>query len=101
MFADLVAAYLTGCGFAILDRNWRCRLGELDIVARDGGALAAVEVKARSGTAYGHPFEAVTEAKLHRLLLLGRAWAGARAGTGPGAHRCHWNHRRWLGRPGP
>lgn len=75
---DLAAAYLTGCGFAILDRNWRCRLGELDIVARDGGALAAVEVKTRSGTGYGHPFEAVTEAKLHRLLLLGRAWARER-----------------------
>lgn len=75
---DLAAAYLTGKGFVVLDRNWRCWFGELDIVARDGAELAAVEVKTRSGLDYGHPFEAVSGEKLDRLLLLARRWARER-----------------------
>ena len=47
---DLAARYLTAEGFVILERNWRCELGEIDIVARDGDALVVCEVKTRRGS---------------------------------------------------
>jgi putative endonuclease len=65
---------LTDAGLQVLDRNWRCREGELDVVARDGDALVFCEVKTRSGTGYGTPAEAVTPAKRRRLRHLARAW---------------------------
>lgn len=68
----IAADYLTGRGFRVLARNWRSRHGELDLVARDRGALVAVEVKTHSGTGYGSPLEAITArkaARLRRLLL--------------------------------
>jgi putative endonuclease len=55
---DLAARHLEASGYEVLSRNWRCREGELDIVARCGDALVFVEVKARSGTAFGEPAEA-------------------------------------------
>jgi putative endonuclease len=70
----IAAAYLTDSGLRVLDRNWRCRDGELDIVARDGDALVFCEVKTRTGTGFGHPAEAVTPAKRRRLRSLARAW---------------------------
>lgn len=66
--------WLERAGMEILDVNWRCPLGELDIVARDGDTLAFVEVKTRSSTAFGHPAEAVTGAKVARLRRLAGAW---------------------------
>lgn len=71
------AAYLTSLGWTILDRNWRCRQGELDIVAERGRDLAVVEVKARRTEAFGHPFEAVDERKLQRLNRLALSWCAA------------------------
>jgi putative endonuclease len=68
---------LTDAGLQVLDRNWRCRDGELDVVARDGDALVFCEVKTRTGTGFGHPAEAVTRAKRRRLRLLARAWLAA------------------------
>ena len=65
---------LTDAGLLVLDRNWRCRDGELDVVARDGDALVFCEVKTRRGTGFGSPAEAVTPAKQHRLRVLARAW---------------------------
>ena len=65
---------LTDAGLLVLDRNWRCRDGELDVVARDGDALVFCEVKTRRGTGFGSPAEAVTPAKRRRLRLLARAW---------------------------
>ena len=73
----IAAAYLTDLGFRVIDRNWRCRQGELDIVARDGDALVFCEVKTRRGTGYGHPVEAVTAAKQKRLRLLAQRWLAA------------------------
>jgi putative endonuclease len=73
----IAAAYLTRVGLRILDRNWRCREGELDLVAREGGALVFCEVKARRGTGYGLPVEAVTVAKQRRLRLLAQRWLAA------------------------
>ena len=58
----------------MLERNWRCRQGEIDLVARDGNTLVIAEVKTRSSLDYGHPFEAVSAAKLARLCLLAAAW---------------------------
>lgn len=71
----IAAGYLTASGLQVLERNWRCPLGEIDIVARDGPVFVIVEVKTRSSRAYGHPFEAVTPEKLRRLYLLAGAWA--------------------------
>lgn len=73
----LAEDYLREAGAAILDRNWRCRDGELDIVAADAGTLVAVEVKSRRSWDFGHPFEAVGPAKLGRLVRLLAAWASA------------------------
>lgn len=71
---ERAVAYVEALGWEVLARNWRCRIGELDIVALDGGCVVAIEVKTRAGTGYGHPFEAVTEQKLARLQQLARAW---------------------------
>ena len=63
-------AYLKEQGFRILARDWRSRLGQIDIVAEDGDTLVLVEVKARRGTAFGTPEEAVTLSKQRRLRRL-------------------------------
>lgn len=61
-------------GMRVLDRNWRCRDGELDLVALEGDCVVAVEVKTRRSLACGHPFEAVTPLKLARLRRLAARW---------------------------
>ncbi|GAA4218219.1 putative endonuclease [Streptosporangium album] len=66
--------YLLAQGMQILDRNWRCPDGEIDVVARDGRSLVVVEVKTRSGRTHGTAFEAVTEVKLARLRRLSGRW---------------------------
>jgi putative endonuclease len=73
----IAVAYLTRAGLRVLDRNWRCREGELDIVARDRDALVFCEVKTRRGVGYGHPVEAVTVVKQRRLRLLAQRWLAA------------------------
>lgn len=74
---DLAAWWLADQGWQVLDRNWRCRDGEVDLVALDGDELVIVEVKTRSSLAVGHPAEAVTPAKLARLRRLTGAWLAA------------------------
>ncbi|WP_396656901.1 YraN family protein [Microbacterium sp.] len=74
---DRAAAHLAGRGWRLLDRNWRCRQGELDIVALDGPDLVVVEVKTRRTIGFGHPLEAVDERKRARLWRLAMAWAAA------------------------
>jgi putative endonuclease len=74
---QLAADHLVEEGLEILDRNWRCDIGEIDIVARQGSTVVVVEVKTRSSTAFGHPFDAVTGEKLSRLHRLGRRWREA------------------------
>ncbi len=68
---------LTDHGLEVLDRNWRCRAGELDVVAREGTALVFCEVKTRRASGFGHPVEAVTAVKRRRLRQLARAWLDA------------------------
>jgi putative endonuclease len=74
---DEAAAYLEGLGWRVVDRNWRCPRGEVDIVALDGTELVIVEVKTRRGRGYGHPLEAVGAEKLTRLCVLAGAWRRA------------------------
>lgn len=71
---ELAAAYLQRHGYVIVDRNWRCHAGELDIVATRSGQLVVVEVKARSSDQYGHPLEALTPTKIARLYRLAVLW---------------------------
>jgi putative endonuclease len=71
-------AHLRAQGMVILDRNWRCTAGELDIVARDGDVLVFCEVKTRRGTGFGWPLEAVTASKAARLRRLAAAWTRER-----------------------
>ena len=71
---DVAARHLITDGFVVLERNWRCDIGELDIVARDGRVLVVCEVKTRRSTSHGSPFEAVTQRKLHRIERLGLRW---------------------------
>ena len=62
--------HLVAQGMEIIDRNWRCSLGEIDIVAYDGSTLVVVEVKTRTSEAFGSPVEAVTPRKAERLRQL-------------------------------
>lgn len=71
---EFAAGYLEAQGMRIVDRNWRCPEGEIDIVALDRDALVIAEVKTRTSLAYGHPFEAVGPDKLARLHRLASAW---------------------------
>ncbi len=78
---QLAAEYLERAGFRILDRNYRCAGGEIDIVAADQRVLVACEVKTRSGVRYGMPVEAVTAQKLRRLRRLAVHWVLAHGVT--------------------
>jgi putative endonuclease len=71
---DLAADYLKSAGLQIVDRNWRCGQGELDIVAVDRRTLVACEVKTRSGTGFGTPLEAIGWQKRRRLRHLAVLW---------------------------
>ncbi|HPU02737.1 MAG TPA: YraN family protein [Rhodoglobus sp.] len=79
---EIAARYLASRGLAIVERNWRCPQGEIDLIARDGGELVFVEVKTRSSVAFGHPLESITPVKLARLRRLAAAWCDAH----PGGH---------------
>jgi putative endonuclease len=68
------AEYLERAGFRILDRNWRCAEGELDIVAAERRVLVICEVKTRSSVRYGDPLEAISRAKRNRLRRLAIRW---------------------------
>lgn len=79
---DAVGAYgervavrvLVDAGMCVLERNWRCPTGELDIVARDGDTLVFCEVKTRRGARCGAPAEAVNPTKVRRLRALAATW---------------------------
>ena len=71
---DAVCRYLRRRGYKILDRNYSCRLGELDIVAGKGRFVAFVEVKLRKNADFGAPAEFVTAAKQRRVILTAERW---------------------------
>ena len=72
---DLAHQHVLAAGMVVLDRNWRCREGELDLVARDAdGTLVFVEVKTRSGTGFGEPSEAVGHRKAAKVRQVACRW---------------------------
>jgi putative endonuclease len=79
---DLAVRHLESQGLVVLSRNWRCREGELDVVATDSDQLVVCEVKTRSSTRFGSPAEAVDSAKIARIRRLTQAWMTA--------HRVRW-----------
>ena len=71
---NIAEAYLRGRGFAILEKNYRCKSGEVDIVARDGDTIVFVEVKTRRNLAYGPPQLAVTSFKQRQISRTALTW---------------------------
>lgn len=76
---DLACAFLASLGYRIRARNFRCRAGELDVVAERAGVTVFVEVKERHGSSHGHGFEHVTWSKRRRLLQAARLYAAQNA----------------------
>jgi putative endonuclease len=70
----VAAEYLERAGLRILDRNWRCADGEIDIVAAERQVMVVCEVKTRSGGQFGSPLEAITRTKRTRLRRLASRW---------------------------
>ena len=83
---DLAAKWYEQHGYVVIDRNWRCREGEIDIVLARRRLVVFCEVKTRSSDAYGSPASAVTPAKQARLRKLGMRWIDAH-GVRPGEIR--------------
>lgn len=71
---DAAAAYLERTGMTVVERNWRCRSGEVDIVALDGDCVVLVEVKTRRTATKGSPEDAVSPTKQKRLVRLAAAY---------------------------
>jgi putative endonuclease len=73
---DVASQHLLDAGLVIISRNWRCKAGELDIVASEGPTLVFCEVKTRTSLAFGDPAEAVSPAKAARIRRLAVQWLG-------------------------
>ena len=72
---DFVAKYLVSKNYEILDRNWRIKEGEIDLVAiSENGVVVFIEVKTRTSITFGHPLEAITRDRAYRLQRLALAW---------------------------
>ncbi len=80
---EIAVARISARGWPIIATNWRCRFGEIDIVARDGESLVIIEVRARRTARFGQPEESVGNVKRGRLVRLGQryiqevGWPGA------------------------
>ena len=79
---DAVAAWYASAGYEVLDRNWRCRDGELDLVVGRGDLIVFCEVKTRRSERFGTPAEAVTHTKQCRLRALALRWLAERSTRG-------------------
>jgi putative endonuclease len=75
---DICAALMRGAGLRILARNWRCRVGEIDLVAADGDTLVFAEVRLRRGAAFGGAAESITAGKRARLVAAARHYLAGR-----------------------
>lgn len=71
---EIAISYLRQQGYTILARNWRCPVGELDIVAREGEMLAFVEVRTRRGSRFGTPEESITLPKQAKLIEVAQTY---------------------------
>ena len=76
---DLAARHLERHGLAIVERNWRCRAGEIDLVARDGATVVFVEVRLRTSAAFGGAAASVDAHKQRRILQAARLYLAGRA----------------------
>ena len=74
---DLAATLVSALGYKVLARNWRCRFGELDLVAEDGRTLVFIEVKARGARSRATPEQAVNEVKQARLSRIAGEYLAA------------------------
>src|SRR3954464_14539640 len=79
---DLCAELLRAAGLKLVERNWRCRLGEIDLIAEERGVLVFAEVRMRRAFAYGGTGESLTAAKRGRLIAAARLYLSRR----PQAH---------------
>jgi putative endonuclease len=70
---DEAARYLQGCGLRLLERRFRCRAGEIDLILQDGDVLVFAEVKTRKSTRCGRPWEAVDHRKIRKIATVA-AW---------------------------
>lgn len=77
---DAACAWYEAAGFRVAARNWRCRAGELDVIATRGRLVVFCEVKTRSSDAYGVPASAVTPAKQRRIRHLAMRWLDEQTG---------------------
>jgi putative endonuclease len=77
---SLAAEHLTGLGWELLDRNHRCKQGEVDLVLRDGPYVRFVEVRSRTGDAQGDPEESVGGTKARRVVAAATDWALSHGG---------------------
>ena len=82
---DLAAEYLARAGLSVLERNYRCKAGEIDVVAEDSGELVFAEVRTRSGTAFGTPEESITARKRRKMAECAFSYLAER-----GAHGRSW-----------
>lgn len=72
---ELISEYLIKKGYSIIERNWRIKSGEIDLIAyAPNGVIVFIEVKTRSSESFGHPLEAINSAKQGRLVRLALAW---------------------------
>ena len=71
---DSAARYLKKNKYRILERNYRNRLGEIDIIAEDAGVIVFIEVKTRSGAGFGSPKEALTQKKQRNISMVALSW---------------------------
>src|SRR5689334_4615310 len=79
---DLCAELLRAAGLRVIERNWRCRLGEIDLIAEENGTVVFAEVRSRASAGFGGAAESITSAKRERLLAAARLYLYGR----PDAH---------------
>ncbi|BEV18018.1 YraN family protein [Herbaspirillum sp. DW155] len=80
---DQALAYLQRQGLSLVERNFRCKGGEIDLILREGATVVFVEVRARASAAFGGAAASVTPAKQRRLLLAAQVWLQGQAGLPP------------------
>jgi putative endonuclease len=78
---DLCADLMRAAGLVLIERNWRCRHGEIDLIAEERGTLVFAEVRMRSRPGFGGAGESVTAAKRQRLLAAARLYLARRPAT--------------------
>lgn len=64
---NITAEFLVSKGYTIIEKNFRCRIGEIDIIAKDKNYIVFIEVKTRYGNKYGHPCESITLKKQYKI----------------------------------